>query len=176
MLTDGRNSPSPSSPSNKKKNLLLPKQHRPQYPDMRAVTDASGPCETGTTMTFHMNVREQTRSLGGKLTNALLSFVCVSNPVRWRKVRDALRECECRTGAWSSRRGSCSAWPAHSGPSSWSLRLPRRAIAPETRVTYSFGLTGMAGNVFGWINRKPIERGTEDGLANILAMSESAQK
>ena len=48
--------------------------------------------------------------------------------------------------------------------------------SPETRVTYSFGLTGMAGNVFGWINRKLIERGTEDGLANILAMSESAQK
>jgi len=118
-------------------------------PDMRAVTDASGPCETGTTMTFHMND-------GGKF-----AMRC-ENVVQNRRL-------EFKGGFLLGLAGALGTIELEPTPSSTS-------DSPETRVTYSFGLTGMAGNVFGWINRKPIERGTEDGLANILAMSESAQK
>merc|ERR1719157_35716 len=48
--------------------------------------------------------------------------------------------------------------------------------AASTCVKYSFGMNGLLGGIAGRYNSKMIEEGTEQGLANIIRISEEAEK
>lgn len=45
-----------------------------------------------------------------------------------------------------------------------------------TLVKYTFGMKGLVGTIFSAINSKAVVGGTENGLANIVKLSEEAQK
>lgn len=46
----------------------------------------------------------------------------------------------------------------------------------ETLVKYTFGMKGLVGTIFSAVNSKAVVGGTENGLANIVKLSEEAQK
>ena len=46
----------------------------------------------------------------------------------------------------------------------------------ETLVNYAFGMKGLVGTIFSVVNSKAVVGGTENGLANIIKLSEEAQK
>ena len=48
--------------------------------------------------------------------------------------------------------------------------------APTTHIKYSFGMNGFLGGVLGWVKSGEVVNGTEQGLANIIKMSEEAER
>eukprot|EP00533_Pseudo-nitzschia_delicatissima_P014687 CAMPEP_0197283926 /NCGR_PEP_ID=MMETSP1432-20130617/25180_1 /TAXON_ID=44447 /ORGANISM="Pseudo-nitzschia delicatissima, Strain UNC1205" /LENGTH=146 /DNA_ID=CAMNT_0042750925 /DNA_START=50 /DNA_END=490 /DNA_ORIENTATION=+ len=48
--------------------------------------------------------------------------------------------------------------------------------ATTSKIDYSFELSGCLGGIFGKLNAKAIVEGTEGGLANMVKLSEEAQK
>merc|ERR1739848_349929 len=117
-------------------------------PDMDKVTDATGPCETGTTMTFHLKD-------GGKFP-----MKC-ENVVKHERLGFTGKFLLGMAGA--------------EGTIVLKDRAGSTAAAPETEVTYTFKLSGLLGSVFGRMNAKGITHGTEEGLANVVKLSQEAQ-
>ena len=48
--------------------------------------------------------------------------------------------------------------------------------AKSSKIDYSFGLTGLVGAMVGFFKKKGVVHGTEAGLANMVKISEEAQK
>ncbi|QDZ25943.1 hypothetical protein HOP50_19g84920 [Chloropicon primus] len=118
-------------------------------PDLKEVTDASGECVDGTTMTFHM-------ADGGGPFFMKCASVSINNHLEF-------------TGRFLL------GFAGAKGTFDLKDTAKSTSAIPETEVVYTFGLTGVLGAIFGSLNKKGITKGVEEGLENIIAMSEAAQ-
>ena len=113
------------------------------------VENATGCCDEGTTMVFHMND-------GGKF-----DMKCEDVRIHQQLQFSGSFACGCVKAV--GRFELCPTGNSRPGH-------------PETEISYTFTLSGLLGGLFGMmVGKDAIVKGTKDGLANVVAMSERAE-